>query len=400
MGWLIVSRVAFACSLDPAQFGDVMVREKGPADEQYQVFYVGTPFEGGDGRLFHSPKFVVLSQQDCQVRHIFELPEGKTGVFVHDMMINPKGGNILLSSLWSEWKYDDQGQMVARGKMSQISLYDYKTFSLILHRRFDKSVHQPESHHLLSADGEYLYFTVSSAISDPVYKMRIDDLLLVDEMMLDQAYVDKVGLDGYKSKSFTTTAYADYKSQNTWHDFEDQSLLRVWAKDDENKPKGIFYSLEGVPVVTLWWEGSAPKSASPSAWESRYNVKIAPLPSRSIAPDDPRQGVILKNSIETLEGKTLIKDNVDLEEGEYLKRRMISGTDQGSEIEKNHQQPSSSELSLIKSSPNHLPVSEPEIAKQKLASMPEDRANPIFIIVLGLAAGLLAVYLLIRRRRR
>lgn len=400
MGWLIVGRTVFACDLDPAQVGSGMVREKGPADDQYQVFYVGTPFEDGDERSFHSPKFVVLSQQDCQVSHIFELPEGKTGIFVHDLMLNQKGGNVILSSLWSEWKYDDQGRMIARGKMSQISLYDYKAFSPMLHRRFDKSVHQPESRHLLSEDGRYLYFTVSSAISDPVYEMRIDDLLLVNELVLDLAYVDKVGLDGYKSKSFTTTAYADYKKQNTWHNFEHQPLIRIWAKDEKNKPKGIFYSLKGLPVVTLWWEDSAPKSASPSAWESKYNVKIPPLPSRAISPDDPRQGVILKSSIESLDGKTLINDNVDLEDDEYLKRRMIASTDRDPKIEKSNQQAVPSKPPQSKAPTQPQPVADPEAAISESISEPGARDNQVLIIALVLAVVLLAIYLVMRRNRR
>jgi len=320
---LIVGGAVYACELDLSQVNAVRIEQKYPTDEQYQVFYVGTPFDNGDGRLFHSPKFVVMNKQDCQINHVFELPEGKTGIFNHSLLLNAKGGNIILSSSWSENKYDEKGRLIARGMMSQMSSYDYRAFELIQHRKFEQSVHQPQSRHLLSENGSDLYFTVSGAVSDPVYKMQLPELLLVNEVVFDEAYVSSVSLSNYNGKDFLLDSYSFYKNKNQWHDFEDQPLVRLLTKDENNKLIGINYSLEGEPVVTIIRENGTAKSASPSEWEKKYNVKIPPLPSNAISPNDPRQGVILASSTETINGKTIIKDNVDLKDSEYIKRNMV-----------------------------------------------------------------------------
>lgn len=268
---------------------------KGPAaiDENYYAYYIGFGVNTGgrSPRNFHNPKFALLSKDNCEITHVFDLGQGNAWLSPDDIFFSSKENRIIISSRWLERIPDESGTRIKEKVVrNDIGVYDYHNFRLLYKRRFiDGSVPLPDTRGIaknsFQNDGGYLYLVQPGKIKN-IYKFNVENGEFETKTVLDDNYIANTGIEEYRGMQFDENVKEGLGKKGYWNDFEDVPVITLMGKNE-----AIRYKLNGEPLFVGRVDGEKTFVGSPEQFAKTFGIEIPPL--KFVPVTEEEKGVLI-----------------------------------------------------------------------------------------------------------
>ena len=238
---LIPVVVMGACTFNPEQVGANYLEQKGPDNEDYEVYLVGTTLHGGnDRRFFENPVYAILSKQDCRIVNEIRLPAGGAS---QKMILNKPGGNIIIVMFW----YNESNKII-----NSVAIHDYATLEAISHKQLPNKNISPDSTILVTAEGENVYSLFGS---QEIYKLDAANLDVEGKFSVDDEYMSSMKLGEIKYLLLTDDKQIGKGKKKHWSNVIDQPLIDLWGINEKGEYRGFAFDLSGKVLKAGWTIG-------------------------------------------------------------------------------------------------------------------------------------------------